>query len=117
MAFPAAPAIPTPPSPSGRRRPVRPGVGVEVHRAGQRGGPDLADGLVDLSADGLGVRLEVQMVPGEAVDVILWPPGAASGIRRPGQVRWCRPSAGGRYLAGVRLAPPLTPAEVDALAR
>jgi hypothetical protein len=116
MAFPVS-AAPPPPVPAGRRRPARRGAGVEVRRGGQARGPDLAGGLVDLSADGLGVHLEVQMVPGEAVDVTLRAPGSPRPIARPGQVRWCRPAAGGRYLAGVRLAPPLTPAEVDALSR
>jgi hypothetical protein len=111
------PTAPAPPVPAGRRRPARPGAGVEVRRSGQARGPDLADGLVDLSADGLGVRLEVQMVSGEVVDLILRPPGVAHAVHRSGQVRWCRPAAGGRYLAGISLARPLNQAEVDGLTR
>jgi hypothetical protein len=118
MAFPAAPfAQAVAPAQSGRRRPARSGAGVEVRRAGQARGPNLADGLVDLSADGLGVRLEVQMVPGEGVEVVLQPPGAARPIAKAGQVRWCRPAAGGYYLAGISLARPLTALEVNGLTR
>src|SRR5262245_16453390 len=110
------PARVTPP-PSARRRPARAGIGIEVRRFGQARGPELADALVDLSADGLGIRLEVQMVLGDRVDITLRPPGAARPISRVGQVRWCRPDAGGRYLAGISLVHPLSPVELQALIR
>jgi hypothetical protein len=72
---------------------------------------------VDVSADGLGVRLDAPILPGEGVEVSLFRPGAARALVYPGEIRWCRPAAGGRYLAGVRLIRPLTQFEVDALVR
>jgi hypothetical protein len=57
------------------------------------------------------------MLPGEAVEVTLQRPGASRPLVLAGEVRWCRAAAGGRYLAGLRLGRPLTPAEVDSLAR
>jgi hypothetical protein len=117
MAFPAVPAIAAVSARPGRRRPARPGVVCQLRRRAQGPGPDLAHGLVDVSAHGLGVRLEAQLVPGDPVEVALSRPGMARPLVVPGQVRWCRPDAGGRYLAGVRLDRPLTAAEMDGLAR
>ena len=117
MQFPDVPVAPAPPPRPGRRRPARSGAGIGLRRRAPGPAPDLADGLVDLSADGLGIRLDAPMIPGEAVEVTLRAPGAVRTLVRAGEVRWCRPAAGGRYLAGVRLGRPLTPAEVDGLAR
>ena len=101
----------------GRRRPARPGVRVEVRRGSAGLGPDLADGLVDVSEDGIGVRLTVQAFAGDEMEVGLRRPGGGRTITVHGLVRWCRPAAGGYYQAGIRFARPLTTAEVSELAR
>jgi hypothetical protein len=117
MQSPDVPLAPVPPPRPGRRRPARPGAGVGVRRRGPGPALELAEGLVDVSSDGVGVRLDVSMIPGEAVEITLQRPGATRPLVLPGEVRWCRPAAGGRYLAGLRLSRPLTPSELDGLAR
>jgi hypothetical protein len=73
--------------------------------------------LVDVSADEVGVRLDAQVFPGEVVQITLGRPGAARAVVAGGVVAWCRPTAGSRFLAGVRFKCPITEAEVASLAR
>jgi hypothetical protein len=100
-----------------RRRPVRNGAAAEVRRAGLPPGPDLCVGLVGVSADCIGVRLDAPVFPGEAVRVSLWRPGAARPVVSRGVAAWCRSGVGGTYSAEIRLATPLTEADVAALTR
>jgi hypothetical protein len=117
MAFPAVPAIAAVSARPGRRRQARPGVNCQLRRRAAGPAPLLAVGLVDVSAHGLGVRLEAQLMPAESVEVTLSRPGMTRPVVVPGQIRWCQTDAGGHYLAGVRLDRPLTSAEMDGLAR
>jgi hypothetical protein len=117
LTLPALTPIPAAEPRAERRRSARPGAAVEVRRAGDRGAPDLAAGLVDLARDGLGARVEAPIPPGEPVEVVVRAPGAARAVPRAGEVRWCRPLGGGLYLVGIRLARPLATADVDALVR
>jgi hypothetical protein len=73
--------------------------------------------LVDVSADCVGVRLDAPVFPGEGVQVSLWRPGAARPVVSRGAAAWCRSGVGGTYLAEVRLANPLSEAEVASLTR
>ena len=101
----------------GRRRPARPGARAEVRRGVAGLGPDLCDRLVDVSEDGIGVRLTAQAFVGEDVEIGLQRPDSGKVVVVRGCVRWCRAAAGGYYQAGVRFARPLTAAEVSELAR
>ena len=101
----------------GRRRPARSGSRVEVRRGAAGLGPDLADALVDVCEDGIGVRLTAQVFSGEELALGLRRPGSGRGVIVRGTVRWCRPASGGYYQAGIKFARPLTAAEVGELAR
>jgi hypothetical protein len=117
MVFPAVPAIAAVSPRPGRRRPARPGVVCQLRRRADGPASVLAVGLVDVSAHGLGVRLEALLPPGDPVEVTLSRPVMARPVVVLGQVRWCQPDAEGHHLAGVHLDRPLTPAEMDGLAR
>ena len=101
----------------GRRRPARPGSRIEVRRGAAGLGPDLADTLVDVCEDGIGVRLTAQLFAGEDVEVGLRRPDSGKVLVVRGRIRWCRPTSGGHYQAGVKFVRPLTAAEVSELAR
>ena len=78
-------------------------------------GPDLALGLVDVSEGGAQVRLACPLLPGEQVQVALWPPRGLRPVRLPATVRWCR-TIDGVVLAGVRLSERLSLRDVSKLA-
>jgi hypothetical protein len=101
----------------GRRWVARAGARAEVRRASPGREPDLGVGLVDVSADGVCVRLTAPMETGEGVLIGLRPKGGRRLLRLRAEIRWCRPVGGGLYLAGLRLARPLTAAEVAHLVR
>lgn len=88
-----------------------------MRRAGLPPGPDLCVGLVDVSADCIGVRLDAPVFPGEAVQVSLWRPGAARPVVSRGAAAWCRSGVGGTYSAEIRLASPLSEVDFAALIR
>jgi PilZ domain len=98
------------------RRAARPWAKAEL-RLGQTDlGPDLGLALLDVSEDGARIRLRLTVQPGDAAEVVLWPPGETAPVRRRARVVWCRPGIQGSFLAGVRLAEPLTAEELNALA-
>lgn len=101
----------------GRRRPARPGARIEARRGAPGVGPDLADALVDVCEDGIGVRLTAQVLSGEELELGLRRPRGGRAVVVRGTVRWCRPTSGGHYQAGIKFARPLTAAEVNDLAR
>jgi PilZ domain len=86
-----------------RRRPPRSGVKAEVRRGGTGLGPDLGLGLIDLSEDGLGLRLRAAARPGEEVEVVLLRSWNGKPLKVRAEVRWCRPDPDGSFLSGVRL--------------
>src|SRR5262245_57816707 len=115
MLFPAVPPIPAFSARPGRRRQGRPGATVHLRRAG--GSPEPVDALVDVSANGLGVRLVAVIAHAEQVEVTLRAPGGTRTLVLPGEVRWCRPVADGRFQAGIYLLRSLTATELDGLGR
>ena len=80
-------------------------------------GVDVAVGLVDVSEDGLGVRLKVAVTPGEETEIILTSPGTRKAYKLLGEVRWCRDAGDGTFLAGVRLRRRLAYVDLSDLAR
>lgn len=97
--------LPAPrPRPAGRdadRRPARPGARADVRRAGAVIGDDLGAGLVDVAADGAGVRLTAPVAVGEAVRVSLLRRDGRVAAQVPAVVQWCRPVGGGLFAAGL----------------
>jgi hypothetical protein len=73
--------------------------------------------LRDLSASGVGLLLDGAPEPG-AVLFLHWPAWAPSGIgTRLARVAHVRQEAGGGYLVGCALTPPLSEGEVDSFRR
>jgi hypothetical protein len=97
-----------------QRRPARPGSRAEVRRGNLGMGPDLAVGLVDVSEGGAQVRLTCPLLPGEQIQIALWPPRGIRSVRMPATVCWCR-TTGGVVLAGVRLRERISPRDVAKL--
>ncbi len=123
---PPAPAITTTP-PAGevtrqerrltRRRPARGGARLEVRRGDLGLGPDVAAGLVDVSEDGIGLRVKVEAQVDDRVTVGLGRPGGGKLLVAQGLVRWCRPEPDGRFRVGLALRRRLTHADLMDLAR
>ena len=118
-------ADPVPPTPApdvtpldlpGRRvRPFKVGVSLRLGPTG--GGPDLAVGLMDVSAGGIGVRVLAEVEAGQEVVVELTPARAAEAVRRAADVRWCLAAGDGTFLAGFQFRRPLTAGELAGLVR
>jgi hypothetical protein len=85
------------------RRPVRGGVQLDVRRVCSDSEPNLATALLDVSAEGVGIRLTVSVVVGDELQVTICRTDGSSIVRSLGEVRWCRPIGGGLFAAGVRL--------------
>jgi hypothetical protein len=86
-----------------RRRQARAGTRVEYRRGLLGLGRDLAVAVVDLSEDGLRIRLTTEVKPGEEAEVMLGRPGGGKAMKAEAEVRWCSPIGDGTFLAGVRL--------------
>jgi hypothetical protein len=85
-----------------RRRP-RAGIKVEVRRGGSGLGPHFGVALIDLSEDGLGLRLRSSSRPGDEVEVLLVRAWNSKPLKLLAEVRWCRKDRDGTFLSGVRL--------------
>jgi hypothetical protein len=86
-----------------RRRSPRPGVKVSV-RAGSMGlGPDLATGLIDISEDGLQVRLKAPLPVKSEAEVGFEKAGSGRPLKVMAEVRWCLTDPGGGCRAGLQL--------------
>jgi hypothetical protein len=107
---------PSRPDQLGRRYQAKVGARAEVRRLADMS-VDLGAGLANLSEEGACVRVTVPMATGEKVELRLRRAGARRRLKVEAEIRWCRPLGGGLYIAGVRLARHLTPAEVADLAR
>jgi hypothetical protein len=116
--LPLAVGTPAPKAPDKRRRTRRAPTGsvrVEVRRAADSNGPNLAVALVDVCGEGLGVWLTEPVSPGEAVTVTMTRRGREP-IAADADVRWCAPGGGVTHRAGLRLRRDLTRAELADLA-
>jgi hypothetical protein len=115
MALP--PTNPTPAIPTGQRRSVRAGTRIDVLRMGTDATTDPGAGLVNLGADGAGVRLSAPAVLGESLDIqITLADGTTTGMIQA-EVRWCRPLGGGLFTAGIEFTRRLTLNELAGLVR
>lgn len=87
----------------GPRKPVTRPVDLAVRSGASGLGPDLCASLVDITRDGLGIRLKEPVPVGTQVTIDLSVPGMGKSLRVLAEVRWCRPQEDGTFLAGVRL--------------
>jgi hypothetical protein len=102
------PTNPAPASPTGQRRSVRAGTKVDVRRVGSDATIDPGAALVNLGADGAGVRLSAPAVLREPLDIqITLADGTTTGMIRA-EVRWCRPLGGGLFTAEIEFSRRLT---------
>jgi hypothetical protein len=84
-----------------RRRPTRSGVRICL-RAGTLGlGPNLAAGLVDVSEDGVCVRLKAPLAPDSEAEIVLDKVGSSRPMKLVADVRWCQDDPAGGYRAGL----------------
>ena len=111
------PAIPWADRRIADRHPVRAGSRAEVRRWGATSGPDLAEELVNVSDEGLGVRLSMFVRRGERFDVTLWGPRAEWCGRGMGVVRWCVIGGPGVFVVGLRLGRRLAGRSIHELAQ
>jgi hypothetical protein len=86
-----------------RRRQARPGARVEYRRGLLGLGRDLAMALVDVSEDGLRLRLREQVKPGDEAELLISRPGGGKVMKAEAEVRWCSAAGDGTFLTGVRL--------------
>ena len=97
------------------RRPVRGGVALDVRRVCSEYEPNLAQKLLNVSAEGIGIRLTVPVLPGDELQVNVCRADGSSLVKGLGEVRWCRPIGGGLFAAGLRLVRRLTLTELAEL--
>jgi hypothetical protein len=74
----------------------------------RRGTLGLNPGLVDMSEDGLGVRLMGPVEPGDEVEIVLSFPVMSKSWKLLGDVCWCNPGPCGTFVADVHLRRRLT---------
>jgi PilZ domain len=85
-----------------RRRPPRSGLKVYV-RAGTMGlGPDLSTGLIDVSEDGLCVRLTAPLAVRSEAEIVFEKIGSNRPIKVMAEVRWCVTDPDGASRAGLQ---------------
>jgi hypothetical protein len=96
-----------------RRRTLKKGVAISV-RKGQMGlGPNLAVGGVEVSDDGVQLRVKAELQKGDEIEVGLTGIGRSRPMLLMAEVCWCRPEEGkGTFLLGARLRHRLTYAEI-----
>jgi hypothetical protein len=94
---------------------ARAGVRLDLRRTCSNSEPNLATSLLNISAEGIGARLTVSVLPGDELQVTICRANGSSIVRLLGEVRWCRPMGGGLFAAGLLLSRRLTFAELAKL--
>jgi hypothetical protein len=59
---------------------------------------------LNISAEGVGIRLTVSVLPGDELQVTIYRTNGSSIVRALGVVRWCKPMGGGLFAAGLQFA-------------
>ncbi len=104
-----------PDSRSTPRLPAPATLWLRCRRGAPGAGPDLANGLLDVSVGGAQLLAIAPLVAGEAVEIVLGALDAPGAIRRAGEVRWAVELGDGACGVGVQFREPLTAAEVNSL--
>ena len=98
-----------------RRRPLKHGVDVCVRKGTLGLGPNLAVAGIEISDDGLQIRVKTELKPGDEVEVCLTPVGRSKPTPFNANVRWCQPDAsdpsGRTFVVGVQFRHRLTYAQ------
>lgn len=84
-----------------QRRPVTRQVEFAVTKGRLGVGANIGCELVDISEDGLGLRLKESVPVGRELTIELLLPGAYKPLRLVAEVRWCQPDGNGTFRAGV----------------
>ena len=86
----------------GTRRRPKGGTRISCRKGSMGLGPDLSQGLLDLSEGGVRLLLSSALAPGQEVEVSLSGPGVLRDVKRLGRVAWCVPAASGGHCVGIR---------------
>jgi hypothetical protein len=73
-----------------RRKPLKKGVAIIVRKGTLGLGPNLAAGGVELSLDGVQLRVKSELKKGDEVEIGLTGIGRSKPITLVADVRWCR---------------------------
>jgi hypothetical protein len=90
-------------------------VSVRVGTSGL--GRDLAAGLVNVSEDGVCVRITSALAPGSEAEIVLDKVGSSRPMKLVADVCWCTDDPAGGYRAGLRLRRRLAYKDLMDLAR
>lgn len=98
-----------------RRRPLKKGVTLTVRRGAMGLGPNLALSTVELSDDGIQVRVKVEFKKGDEIEIGLTAVGKSKPMLLMADVRWCRAVDENReeFLLGAKLRKRLLYADVS----
>jgi hypothetical protein len=86
---------------------------VQCRRPGARAGADLANGLLDLSINGLQFLSREPLAVGDTLEIVLNSGRSFDAVRRQGTVCWVLPLAADACFAGVQLREPLAEADLQ----
>jgi len=96
-----------------RRRPLKKGVALTIRKGTMGLGPNLAAGGVEVSHDGIQVKVKSELKKGDEVEIGLVGIGRSKAMTMVADVRWCRPNEDGdAFLAGIRFRKRLSHAEI-----
>jgi hypothetical protein len=97
-----------------RRRQLKKGVALTVRKGTMGLGPNLAGGGVELSNDGIQVRVKTELKPGEEIEVGMTGIGRGKPINMVAEVCWCSPAEedGEGFVIGARFRKRLTHADM-----
>jgi hypothetical protein len=100
-----------------RRRPLKRGVALTIRKGTTGLGPNISVGGVELSNDGIQVRVKSELKRGEEIEVGLTGIGRGKPIILVGEVRWCRPDNEDDkvFVIGARFRKRLTHADMGLL--
>jgi hypothetical protein len=92
-----------------RRRPLKKGVEISVRKGTMGLGPNLAAGGVEVSDDGVQLRVKAELKKGDEIEIGLTGIGRSKPMMLLADVRWCRPDEGKRtFLIGAQFRRRLT---------
>jgi hypothetical protein len=96
-----------------RRRPLKKGVELIIRKGTTGLGPNLAAGGVELSHDGIQVKVKSELQKGDEVEIGLIGIGRGKAMKIVADVRWCRPNdEGDAFLVGIRFRKRLSHADI-----
>lgn len=96
-----------------RRRTLKKGVGLTVRKGTMGLGPNLGRGGVELSNDGIQVKVKTELKKGDEVEIGLVGIGRSKAMTMIADVRWCREDdEGDGYVVGIKFRRRLSHAEM-----